>query len=187
MIKQFSINTLCNCLMSLPIKPSILICKHKQILMDEEFIEENKIKKCYCCESTNIKTFNAKSIYLLQEKIKQLGIIPISLRLFDIDLNVNNLNVEYCDDCKKMLSCNDELLILDINFSENELFDIMVDEGTIDKKGIPLECPYCNNHKFVHKNVYCDEISEVEYDEVCNKCGHPLMHFAYGQREILPF
>ena len=86
-----------------------------------------------------------------------------------------------------MSTCNDELLILDINFSENTLFDIMVDEGTIDKKGIPLECPYCNNHKFVHKNVYCDEISEVEYDEVCNKCGHPLMHFAYGQREILPF
>ena len=119
--------------------------------------------------------------------MKKMGLFTIPLKMFDINFNESQFDLEYCDDCKKALSCNEELLLFDMNFSEETLFDIMVGEGTIDKNGIPLICPYCNHDIFIKKNVYRDEMGEVEYDDVCKNCGHPLMHFAYGERQILPF
>ena len=45
------------------------------------------------------------------------------------------------------------------------------------------ECKNKNSNNIIHKNVYFDEIGEVEYDAYCDECGAFLYYFCYGHDE----
>ena len=190
---KWSSSELSSSLKKLKIKPSYFVKNVKNILKDEEYIDKNEnIKKCFFCDSLNIKhkniVNNYKEVnsnlvldfldeldYLYKEKDEFRKVIDRCIS--HSKLNSSNLPILYCDDCKKILKIGEHFTLIALNM---EYFELLKEEGTIDDNGFTYNCPCCGHSTLKKENIYYDKSGEVEYDIICNKCNYHISHFAYG-------
>lgn len=193
---KWSSSELSSSLKKLKITPSYFVKNVKDILKDEEYIDKNdNVKKCFFCDSLNIKhkdiANNYKEVnsdlvldfldeldYLYKEKDEFRKVIDGCISLSK--LNSSNLPILYCDNCKKILKIGKHFTLVALNMETSLYFELLKEEGTIDDNGFTYNCPCCGHQTFKKENIYYDEVGEVEYDIICNKCNYNISHFAYG-------
>lgn len=182
-------------LKGLEIKPSYFVKNAKTILQDEDYVDDEKVKKCFFCDSLNVQfgellknyeiiskkivsNFLNNFNYSLEEKEQLKEVIDTTI-LFDKS-KLKHIPIFYCDDCKKILKIGENFNLIALNMDCSLYFELLKEEGTLDDNGLVYYCPRCNHSTFRKENVYSDEISEVEYDIICTKCNYKISHFAYG-------
>lgn len=187
---EWCISKISDSLEKLKISKSYFYNKAKEILEDEEYIIGKDFCKCPFCDSDDNRIVN-KDFEKSQIDVLISGLNYENPLIEEIKNYLNYmiqyhskkseiLNLTICRDCRKILKVEDNFYLYNPIFKENDLFNLMVDEGILDKNGNAICCPCCNGDDFVEQDKYCENHMLVEYNLVCKKCGFHMYHFAYG-------